>query len=156
MWVEDLKFRVSNLKVHQERFLFFFYECPARKNLITGESRIYDRDSRTRRLLQPDDSDWSNEEQQISGPEAEPEAYFKCQEFILSSCEQLSPLCMIVIAVFIQFLNQLPIRIAWFELLYDVCLCFWREDHLSVWKLHEQQQARRGVRLPPAEFRPGE
>lgn len=28
----------------------------------------------------------------------------------MSSCEQLSPLCMIVIAVFIQFLNQLPIR----------------------------------------------
>lgn len=56
MRVEDLKFRVSNLKVHQERFLFF-YERPARKNLITGESRIYDRDSRTRRLLQPDDSD---------------------------------------------------------------------------------------------------
>ena len=62
-------------------------------------------------------------------------SYFKCQDFIRSSCEQLS----------------------WFEpSVCDVCLCFWREDHLSVWKLHEQQQARGSVRLPPAEFRSGE
>lgn len=62
-------------------------------------------------------------------------SYFKCQDFIQSSCEQLS----------------------WFEpSVCDVCLCFWREDHLSVWKLHEQQQARGSVRLPPAEFRSGE